>query len=181
MTDETRKSEVSFVLFCLHVDGVPHFLLQHHSKWGDWSLAGGHLETDDAGSWAAAAAREVQEELPPLAHRKDFVLVPIFSRPISWGPVPSRSAKNHPTTYQAQFFAMELLSDPSRAFAEMDVSDLRLVPQSDLERVDVSTPLSTLRDRLGGGLTSVPLGWSASLRRAELPKKLFEPISASRA
>ena len=178
MTSENRHSVVSFVLLCLRIDGVPHFLLRHHRKWGDWSLAGGHLETNDGGSWAAAAVREVHEELPPLAHAKDFVLVPIFSRPLSWGPIASRSATNQPTTYEAQFFAMELLADPSRTFAQMDVHDLRLVSQSDLERAAMPTPLSTLRERLGGGLTSVPLGWAGSLRRSDLPMQLFEPISA---
>lgn len=178
MTAENRHSVISFVLLCLHIDGVPHFLLRHHRKWGDWSLAGGHVETEDAGSWAAAAAREVQEELSPLAHRKDFILVPIFSRPLTWGPVPSRSAENRPTTYEAQFFSMELLGDPLRAFSQMNVHDLRLVPQGDLEREALPTPLRTLKERLGGGLTSIPLGWSDSLRRSDLPKVLFEPIAA---
>lgn len=36
-------------------------------------LLGGHVEPFEHGSWAAAAAREAQEELPPLRHRRDFV------------------------------------------------------------------------------------------------------------
>jgi hypothetical protein len=82
--------------------------------------------------------------------------------------------------YEAQFFAMELLSDPPHAFAQMDVHDLRLVAQGDLEReAAMSSPLRTLAERLGGGLTSVPLGWPSSVRRSDLPKELFDAMSAA--
>src|SRR5690606_27147061 len=127
---------------CLRIDGLPHFLLRSHEKWGDWSLVGGHLESFECGSWAAAAIRETQEELPPLRDRRDFVLVPIFSRPVGWGPEISRSAANEPTTYQAQFFAMELLGDPAAIFSRLQSHDLRLVSQADIERAgDVAKPM----------------------------------------
>ena len=177
MSDKSRHSEVAYVLVCLHIEGVPHFLLRRHEKWNDWSLVGGHLESSEMGSWAAAAVRETQEELPPLQHRRDFVLTPIFARPLAWGPIASRSASDRPTTYEAQFFAMELLQNPAEIFSRMAVEDLRLVPQKVLESGrSISSPLATLRARLGGGLTSVPSAWSRSVQRADLPQQLFQPL-----
>jgi ADP-ribose pyrophosphatase YjhB (NUDIX family) len=176
MNAELRHSEVSYVLVCLRIDGAPHFLLAHHTKWGDWSLTGGHVDPSEHGSWASAAAREVQEELPPLQHRKDFLLIPIFSRPVTWGPEESRSSGNQLTIYHAQFFAMELVVDPVQLFAAMNAQDLRLVPQAELERGRVSGPLQILRAKLIGGLTSVPLAWPEGISRARLPQQLFDAI-----
>jgi hypothetical protein len=176
MSPEGRHSDVAYIVVCLRVGGTPHFLLGRHKKWGDWSLLGGHVEPFEHGSWAAAAARETQEELPPLRHRKDFVLVPIFSNPVAWGPDASRSADDRPTTYQAQFFAMEFLAEPAAVFARLDVHDLRLVPQGSVERdTGMAKPLRILEARLGGGLTSVPLAWSSPVDRAKLPSELFAP------
>lgn len=179
MTVELRHSEVSYVLVCLRIDGVPHFLLAHHAKWGDWSLAGGHVEASELGSWATAAAREVQEELPPLQHRKHFLLVPIFSKPVSWGPEQSRSSANQPTIYHAQFFAMELVVDPIELFATIDANDLRFVPQADLERGEVPGPVKILRERLAGGLTSIPLAWPEVINRSRLPARLFDALTTN--
>jgi len=179
MNAEMRHSEVSYVLVCLRVDGTPHFLLAHHTKWGDWSLAGGHLEPSEHGSWATAAAREIQEELPPLQHRKHFVLIPIFSRPITWGPEPSRSSGNRPTIYHAQFFALELVVDPVELFSMLNAEDLRLVPQAELERGRIAAPLQVVRDKLAGGLTSIPLAWPEGVSRSRLPVRLFGPTSTN--
>lgn len=174
MNPQRRHSDVAYIVVCLRIEGTPHFLLGRHKKWGDWSLLGGHVEPFEHGSWAAAAAREAQEELPPLRHRKDFVLVPIFSNPVVWGPDVSRSADDKPTMYQAQFFAMEFLAEPSAVFRRLDVHDLRLVPQGNVERdVGTAKPLRVLEARLSGGLTSIPLAWPSPIDRSKLPEELF--------
>jgi len=140
---------------------------------------GGHVEPSETGRWAAAAVRETQEELPPLQHKKDFLLVPIFSTPVSWGPEVSRSAGNQETIYQAQFFALEFLKEPLAIFPKLAVEDLRLVPQAELEHcAELAKPIRILSQRLRGGLTSVPLAWRESVSKVALPPRLFEPISA---
>jgi len=174
MNTDIRQSEVAYVVTCLRIDDHPHFLLSHHDKWGDWSLVGGHVEPFEHGSWANAAVRELQEEIPPLLHGKDFILIPIFSRPITWGPTPSRSAGNKQTIYWAQFFWMEFLRSPTTLLAAADLANLRLVPQAFLEREpDISQPLRIIRERLSGGLTSIPLAWPQSLSRKDLPQSLL--------
>lgn len=176
-----RQSNVAYIVTCLHVDSVPHFLLLRHRKWGDWSLVGGHVESISGESWAAAAMRETQEELPPLQHRKDFVLLPIFSTPVTWGPEISRSAGNRETMYHAQFFAMEFMADPRSIFSRLDTEDLRLVSQNELERsAELAKPIRILCQRLRGGLTSIPLAWKDSVSRAVLPRRLFDPVSSGR-
>jgi ADP-ribose pyrophosphatase YjhB (NUDIX family) len=173
-----RHSDVAYIVTCIRVDGVPHFLLLRHRKWGDWSLVGGHVETGGE-SWASAAMRETQEELPPLKGRKDFVLLPIFSTPVTWGPEFSRSAGNRETMYEAQFFAMQLLDEPNAIFSRLPVEDLRLVSQFDLEHMpDLAKPIRVLAQRLRGGLTSIPLAWKESVPRDVLPPQLFEQVSA---
>lgn len=174
---ELRHSKVAYVAACLRVDRNPHFLVAWHRKWNDWSLAGGHVEESD-GDWSQAAAREVQEELPPLVHNKDFVVLPIFSEPITWGPTPSRSANNRPTIYRAQFFSMTFLKDPSDLLAAVSskqtANDLRLVSQERLERdTNLSEPLRILRDRLRSGLMSIPLAWPDDLPKGRLPDGYF--------
>lgn len=175
-----RQSNVAYIVTCLNVDSAPHFLLLRHRKWGDWSLVGGHVESFRGESWAAAAMRETQEELPPLVHRKDFVLLPIFSTPVKWGPEISISAGNRETMYHAQFFAMEFMGDPRSIFTKLDAEELRLVPQNELEHsAEIAKPIRILCQRLRGGLTSIPRAWNDSISRAALPRKLFEPVSVS--
>jgi hypothetical protein len=141
-------------------------------------LVGGHVEPIDGGHWAAAAVREAQEELPPLQHRKEFLLVPIFSTPVTWGPEISRSAGNRETMYHAQFFALGFLAEPRSIFPRLAIDDLRLVPQAELEHwSDLAKPIRILSQRLRGGLTSIPLAWGESIPKAALPPKLFEPLS----
>ena len=179
MTSNMRHSEIAYIVMCIRIQGTPHFLLNRHKKWGDWSLVGGHVEAFEHGSWAKAAAREAQEELPPLQHGRDFLLVPIFSRPLEWGPEPSRSAQNRPTTYRAQFFAMEFLVDPASALSRMHSEHLRFVPQSFLERdLHVAAPVRMLCTRLGGGLTSVPLACPDSVDRTRIPMQFFDPLAS---
>lgn len=177
MTSDMRHSEVAYIVMCLRIQGVPHFLLNRHEKWGDWSLVGGHVEAYEHGSWAKAAAREAQEELPPLQHRRDFLLVPIFSRPLVWGPEPSRSAQNRPTIYHAQFFALELLANPPSVLCRLCSENLRLVPQLLLENdLQAAAPVRILCTRLGGGLTSIPLAWPDTVDNTRIPREFFEPI-----
>jgi len=174
-----RHSDVTYIAIGIRINSSPHFLLLRHKKWADWSLVGGHVEPFEGGHWAAAAVRETQEELPPLQHRREFLLVPIFSTPVVWGPEISRSAGNRETMYQAQFFAMEFLEDPPSIFSKLASDDLRLVPQVELEHwYELATPIRILSQRLRGGLTSIPLAWSESVSKTALPPRLFEPISA---
>lgn len=39
------------------------------------------------------------EELAPLKFGKDFSLLPLLKEPLRWGPIPSKSADDEPTTY----------------------------------------------------------------------------------
>lgn len=175
-----RRSEVAYIITCVRVDNRPHFLLLRHKKWGDWSLVGGHVEKEDGGQWAATAVREAQEELPPMQHRKQFLLLPIFSTPVTWGPVQSKSAQGRETIYNAQFFALEFLKDPRYVLPELAIDELRLVSQDELEHSgEMAQPIRILAQKLRGGLTSIPLAWQTSLEKSSLPPKLFDPIAVS--
>lgn len=173
MTSNHRHSDISYIAACLRVEDIPHFLLIHHEKWNDWTLAGGHVESFELGNWAAAANRELEEELPPLSQGKDFILVPIFSSPLSWGPVPSKSADLMPTTYRAQFFFVQFLQHPSKLLAGLQPSKVGLFSQTSLEQQSpLSEPVRVLQNGLGGGLTSIPLAWAEGLLHRDFPAGL---------
>lgn len=166
-----RHSEVAYVFVRVDVGGEPLFLLRFHEKWGDWSLVGGHVEPDD-GDWAQTASREAEEELAPLKHGKDFVLLPMLRQPTTWGPVKSRSAGGAETKYTAQFFALRFLGDPARSLERLPAQDFLLVPRSKLERqpllAAVAQTIDEARRRLPSGLKSVPAASERELSQALL-------------
>lgn len=130
-----RQSKLSLVLIRVDIEDRPKLLLMRHRKWGDWSLVGGHVEPEEGNDWARAAARECNEELAPLQHGKDFVLLPVLAVPDWWGPVDSKSA-GEPTMYTAQFFEMRFLRDAGACITELlrqHPEDLRLVDMTEFQ------------------------------------------------
>jgi 8-oxo-dGTP pyrophosphatase MutT (NUDIX family) len=127
-----RHSELALVIIRLNIGSEPYLVLMRHEKWNDWSLVGGHVEPHERNDWARAAKRECNEELAPLQYGKDFTLLPLLDRPFHWGPVPSRSAGNEPTTYTAQLFALRFLSPPAECLARLPASEFQLVREADV-------------------------------------------------
>lgn len=159
-----RKSTLALVLIRVDTDR-PKLLLMRHRKWNDWSLVGGHVEPEEKNDFAAAAARECNEELAPLKRGKDFVLLPLLLRPVQWGPVASKSAGGELTIYTAQFFELRFLCDPGAcidALFKAHPGDFRLVDLEEFrlpagEAPGDSTPLvSRALWNAGGALGSQP-------------------------
>src|SRR5713226_8996652 len=101
-----RHSDLALVLIRLKIKAEAYVVLMRHDKWNDWSLIGGHVESDERNDWARAAVRECNEELGPLRFGVDFTLLPLLDQPVRWGPQASKSAGDEPTIYTAQLFAL---------------------------------------------------------------------------
>jgi hypothetical protein len=172
----TRQSHIACVLIGLKVGDEFALLFMRHKKWKDWSLVGGHVEADEQGDWARTAVRETEEELPPLVHRRDFILLPLLDKPISWGPEKSKSAGGQPTNYTAQFFALKFLTNPVDLLRRLPKEELLLVPERLLHgkssAVDTGRVFQEVKRALGGKLSSVPPAWDAPLSRQRLPIQL---------
>lgn len=169
----TRRSDLAVVIFRLMVDGEVCLLLLRHPKWGDWGLVGGHVESFE--NAAEAAARETEEELPPIQVGHDLRLAPLLEEPISWGPVASRSASGLPTRYSTNFFAAEFLRQPEAVLGRLQDRDIIFVPESNLDPErwpeEVTDVLARLANRLGG-FERIPLAWAQSIdsSRAHVPR-----------
>lgn len=167
-----RQSRIAYVVIRLAVDGRDCYLLRAHTKWGDWSLVGGHVESDELGDWALAARREAEEELEPLRYGRDFDIVSVPNGPKRWGPVESRSAGGVPTSYEAEWFALTFLRDPVACLAELTQDEFLLV-DAELavhapRDAKVAPLLARLDQALPGGLASVPVAWSGSVNEARI-------------
>jgi 8-oxo-dGTP pyrophosphatase MutT (NUDIX family) len=161
-----RRSHVAYVLIRLHADGEDCVLLHRHSKWGDWTLVGGHVEADEEHDWLIAAAREAGEELAPLRLGGDFEVERLRVM-ASWGPEPSRSAFGEPTEYSVEYFLLRFKKDPRELLAVLPASEFRLVPLRSLEtRTEVSRPVRVLLQKLGSEL-NVMRSWEPELH--EIP------------
>lgn len=159
-----RESQLSVIVVRLLVDGEACVLLLRHEKWGDWGMVGGHIEEGE--SARDAAARELSEELVPLKVGQDVRLSPLLARPLTWGPVASRSAQGLSTTYLTHFFYTEFLTDPERALRLVEDRRLVFVPETALDPADWPAGVTDVLSRLLrdiGGLRRIPLGWSESL------------------
>ncbi len=163
----TRRSALAFVLIKINIDGRDHLLFLAHTKWGDWGLVGGHVNKGEEGRWLDTARREAEEELTPLRYGRDFVLKGLLARPISWGPVESRSAKGAESIYSAQYFTLRFKRDPVELLAQLDRGNFLLVPQEHfsppLWDSDVADTLRRLDDALPEGLSSVPWSWPVTV------------------
>lgn len=127
-----RQSDLALVLARVDVDGVPHWLLRRHPKWGDWSLVGGHVEPDEVHDWAATAVRESNEELAPLVCGVDIAIDPLLDEVSSWGPVPSRSAGGALTNYRVRWFQVRFLRDAVECLQRLPQGDFALIPESEI-------------------------------------------------
>ncbi len=129
-----RHSDLALILIRLNIKSEAHMVLTRHQKWNDWTLIGGHVETDERNDWARAAVREANEELTPLRFGEDFILLPLLDEPIRWGPLPSKSAGNEPTIYTAQLFALRFLKAPLECLSRLPRDDFRIVRESDVSK-----------------------------------------------
>ena len=158
-----RYSELSLVLIRLNIGSEPHLVLMRHRKWNDWSLVGGHVEPNVRNDWARAAARECNEELSPLKYSEDFTLLPLLDQPFIWGPVPSRSAGNEPTTYRAQLFLLRFLRPPMECLARLPADDFRLVREADVLGVHPGGESMGLAARALKGVERSAMAWDSIL------------------
>lgn len=172
-----REIELANVVIKLRgSDARSYYLLHRHEKWGDWSLVGGHVEPGEEGLWASTAARETEEEMAPLRHGRDFLLVPILTWPVKWGPTPSRSAGGAPTIYRAQFFRLVFRNDPASLLAPLVGRGFLLVSEEQLSSdPNVGALVRQLEQHLRGGLSGLPTAWPAPVDPALLPR---EPLNA---
>jgi hypothetical protein len=166
-----RHSNLALVLIRIETNDEPHLLLIRDRKWGDWTVVGGHVEAHEGNDWALAAARECNEELAPLRHGRDFILLPLFSEPMNWGPIPSKSAGGEPTSYTAQVFALRFLTAPADCLERLPPGDFCLVPES-----VYATGRSASQDKVAavaralGGLNRAAMSWDTALSSGGRPR-----------
>lgn len=166
-----RNIELAHVVVKFQVAGDSYYLLHRHRKWDDYSLVGGHVEPGEEELWARTAAREVEEELHPLHHRRDFILVPLLRAPLTWGPQRSRSAAGEMTVYTAQFFRIVFRKSPIDLL--IDIQDVVFIRGDDLAgHRKVSDMVHRLDGVLRGGLAAVPPAWECSSADAERVQRL---------
>jgi 8-oxo-dGTP pyrophosphatase MutT (NUDIX family) len=127
-----RQSDLALVLARVSIDGIAHWLLRRHPKWGDWSLVGGHVEPDEVDDWMRAATREVDEELAPLRCGIDLMVEPLLDDSTHWGPVASRSAHGTPTHYSVRWYHMRFLGDAAECLRRLPPDDFALIPESEI-------------------------------------------------
>jgi hypothetical protein len=165
----TRRSDIAYIVARFMLNNRRYLLLRKHPKWGDWSLVGGHVEDYEKRDWARAAIREAEEELDPLTFRRDFILLPLLREPVTWGPVPSKSAQGALTKYTAQFFALRLTADPEQSLSRLPVDEFVLFDESEIDRTGAANgALATLRNCLAHGLEDVPLAVDRKLVTAAI-------------
>jgi hypothetical protein len=157
-----RCSDLALVVIRLILNAHPYQLLIKHPKWGDWSFVGGHVEAHEKNDWACAAVRECDEELAPLKHGEDFMLLPLLDQPLRWGPSTSRSAGGVPTIYTAQLFSLRFLRDPAECLLRLPRADFRLVRESAISA-------DTLVARVLGNVDRSAVAWEKSLSALPLP------------
>ncbi len=156
-----REIELAHVVIKLRgSDDRSYYLLHRHEKWGDWTLVGGHVEPGEEGLWARTAERETEEEMAPLQHSRDFLLVPLLSRPVTWGPKPSRSAGGALTVYRAQFFRMVFRRDPVGLLGPLGERGFTLLSEEQLANDNVGDLVRQLEQHLEGGLSELPAAWT---------------------
>ena len=154
-----RNVSLAHVVVKLEFTDGCFYLLHKNKKWGDWSLVGGHVEPGEEGEWVRTAYREAEEEMSPLQHKKDFLLVPLLTAPITWGPRRSKSAGGQPTKYCANFFRLIFRRDPVDFLKKLG-DDFALVAESEVERrTDIGELVTTLSRQLPGGIAAVPPAW----------------------
>lgn len=164
-----RHSDLALVLVKLKIKSEDHFVLARHEKWKDWSLIGGHVESDERNDWARAAVRECNEELFPLRFGKDFILLPLLDQPIRWGPTQSKSAGNEPTIYTAQLFSLRFLKEPADCLSLLSKDDFSVVPESEVVRADMHTEgMLSIASKALGSLERVSLAWDSALSSSPL-------------
>lgn len=172
-----RHSNVVYVLIRLPTVDGPSLLLRRHEKWGDWSLVGGHVEEWEMDDWGLAAAREATEELEPLVNGQDFVVKPITSEPITWGPEPSRSAKGQRTVYHIKYYTLTFLRDPVELLARLPATEFLLVPERALDSAGhtLGSPVHRARHCLDGGFEAAHRAWTGELDSRTFPAGL-QPV-----
>jgi 8-oxo-dGTP pyrophosphatase MutT (NUDIX family) len=133
-TEEERMRHVKLaqVIVPLQIDHEKFFLLRKNIKWNDWGLVGGHVEPNEEGRWKSTAIRECNEELAPLENRKDFLLFAIPGRPITWGPIESKSTGGTPTRYRCQEALREYTGDSFLGLAILD----RMIELGEIRKIE---------------------------------------------
>lgn len=169
-----RHSNVVYVLIRLPMVDGPSQLLRRHEKWEDWSLVGGHVEEWEMDDWSRAAAREATEELEPLVSGQDFIVTPIHSEPITFGPEPSRSAQGQRTIYQIRYYTLKFLHDPVVLLGRIPAFEFLLVPERELGFTEhvLGRPVHLAHQVLHGNLDAVPPAWNNELDLMALPPSL---------
>jgi hypothetical protein len=164
-----RHSDLALVLVKLKIKSEAYFVLARHEKWKDWSLIGGHLESDERNDWARAAMRECNEELFPLRFGEDFILLPLLDQPIRWGPTQSRSAGNEATIYTAQLFALRFLKEPTDCLARLSRDQFRVVPESEVIGTEAyKEGMLSVASKALGSLDRVSFAWDNPLASSPL-------------
>ena len=169
-----RHSNVVYVLIRLPTVDGKSLLLRRHKKWGDWSLVGGHVEEEEMHDWALAAAREATEELEPLVSGQDFVVKPLHTEPITWGPEPSRSAQGQRTLYRIKYYTLTFLHDPVALLGQLPATEFLLVPEREIDAAahTFGSPVHRARHCLEGGFEAAPRAWAGELDPRAFPAGL---------
>ena len=165
-----RHKDLSLVVIRLKINAEPFHVLLKHTKWGDWSFVGGHVESHEKNDWARAAVRECNEELAPLKFGEHFTLLPLLDQPLRWGPVASNSADGELTTYTAQLFALRFLKAPAECLSQLAPEDFRLIRESEL----MGAQPDALTARMINRVDRRTVAWDGALSSLPLPTQSFQ-------
>jgi hypothetical protein len=167
-----RHKDLALVVIRLRINAEPFHVLLKHTKWGDWSFVGGHVEPDEKNDWARAAVRECNEELTPLKFGEDFTLLPLLDQPLRWGPVASNSAGGELTIYTAQVFGLRFLRQPAECLALLSAEEFRLVRESEL--IGAHHDPNAVTARMIGRVDRRTLAWDGALSSLPLPTQSLQ-------
>ena len=157
-----RQVSCSFVIPKLIVGAEPLILLRIDPKWFDISLVGGHVAPEDGGDWLRTAIREIEEELAPLRHGKNFeldVLTGDVRLAAEWSKV-----KEKLTSYTFRYFSMFFCGELDEVFQLLAANALvTWVRERELIegrlRKRLSAPIRVLIEHLEGSLKLIPVSW----------------------
>lgn len=159
-----RTSRAAYGIIKHRFDSGDLYLLQRNAGWGQrFNFVSGHLEKDDEGDFAVTMIREVEEELPPLKHEREFMLRALSKEPFE--AIAFSLSAGVETIYTFRVFQILFLVTPLRISLLWEAQDSPNCWFSEQELRDgvgrrgeqiTPFPVSHIIDFIPGGLAGLP-------------------------
>jgi len=103
-----RTSNAAYAMIKHRFDQTDKYLLQINKGWNNqYNFISGHIEPEDDNNYQNTIIREVEEELPPIKYKKEFLVSSLIKKPLKTQAY-SISAKKE-TKYTFYFFHITFL------------------------------------------------------------------------